>query len=242
MRVLDYRLCTRAALEAAQTHAQEVAVGWCGDWLGVATAAASCAVTPLSPGRRADLTGACRQAEGRWGRVWMREDVQALSAMVFGSGPRGSGEMAEVLVRRAQQQLLSRLAGSEGGLSDLPAWPADMRQPGRALMLLRLVQPTQEVELVLEPARPVATALQRKGASPPVRPETALLRQGLRMDVRLASAEVELGALQDLAVGDVLRLDAGLQDGAQLWVAGNRLPCQGYPGTVRGRAAIEIGR
>jgi flagellar motor switch/type III secretory pathway protein FliN len=70
----------------------------------------------------------------------------------------------------------------------------------------------------------------------------AIAKQTVRVDVRLGESELDLGSLQTLSVGDVLRLDKKLDEGVELHVGDQRLPCIGYLAAHDGDVVIELAR
>lgn len=131
-------------------------------------------------------------------------------------------------------------------LADAPqtnehAAPAHFAQAGRALLQLTLRGEHDALRLLVElpEAQPPATT--RKPA-PLGSARAAIGQQPVTVEVRLGSAEIHLGALATLAVGDVLVLDRRLDEGVELRVDEQRLPCVGWLGSVDGRIAVEVAR
>jgi hypothetical protein len=94
---------------------------------------------------------------------------------------------------------------------------------------------------------PEAAARWRRSAhdqAPPVREPlasatAALASRSLAVQVELEGCELEVGVLRDLQVGDVVRLEHGLQSPATLRHAGAPL-CRGYLGRQGNLKAVEL--
>ncbi|PHV12867.1 FliM/FliN family flagellar motor C-terminal domain-containing protein [Chitinimonas sp. BJB300] len=69
---------------------------------------------------------------------------------------------------------------------------------------------------------------------------TAVKHQRIHLQVDLGEAELSLGQLQSLQVGDVVRLDRHLGDALNIHDTQGRLVCHGQPGQRLGWRAIEV--
>jgi hypothetical protein len=112
------------------------------------------------------------------------------------------------------------------------------------------------LEVVIQASASVAGAMMASIASPaPANSRTradlpavsfldeALSRRSVRVRVGLASAELDLGSLQSLAVGDVIRLPHPLTLALAVRAEGDEaILCHAYLGRLEGRRAIELAK
>src|SRR5207245_4129234 len=106
-------------------------------------------------------------------------------------------------------------------------------------MTLSLRLASEELSLLMELPRASAHVASRDGLLPV---QGAIAKQTVRVDVRLGESELDLGSLQTLSIGDVLRLDKKLDEGVELHVGDQRLPCIGYLAAHDGDVVIELAR
>lgn len=123
-------------------------------------------------------------------------------------------------------------------VSTLSAWSGAVvvSLPFRARLLLA----ADAVRKLVAEARG-APAPARPGASRPLLgiPE-AIGERALRIEVHLEGCDIEIGALQDLQLGDVLRLRQALDKPASVSVADGVPVFSGFLVRSRGRKAIEL--
>jgi flagellar motor switch/type III secretory pathway protein FliN len=233
-----YRLCSAAELAGFEAHAVQVLQAWARQWTGEAGAPAlDCrVVAPLATDEVVQGRWCC--AEGVHGSVWAApEGAAAMAGLLFGE-PLIAGEVALEAGRRALAALLQPLAGAAPTSGH--AAPAHFAQAGRALLQLTLGEPSALRLLVELPETQRAAAARRPVPLGSAR--TAIGQQPVTLEVRLGEAEIALGALATLAVGDVLVLDRRLDEGVELRLDEQRLPCAAYLGSVDGRIAVEVTR
>jgi hypothetical protein len=109
--------------------------------------------------------------------------------------------------------------------------------PGGARLLLQAAMVRaclDAADTAPQPATPV------KGGPATVPVERALAASGLQLQVQLDGCELDVGSLQDLQVGDVLRLRHALDAPAAVSLADGVPLFTGFLARSRGRKAVEI--
>jgi flagellar motor switch/type III secretory pathway protein FliN len=173
----------------------------------------------------------------------MRTDaVSELIGFVFGTGKIAADGMAAEAGDLAAQAWLALLTNASAPAVPVETLPAHATQPGQQSVHIEICAEDRALELVVQPAEAQGVTVVKSGDAPLGRLDRALAGQALRLQVILGEAEVDLGTLQDLAVGDILRLHCRLDQPAEVLLLGQKLGCTAYPGTLDGRAAVEIGR
>lgn len=242
MEVHDYLVCTRSALQAVRTHVEDALQAWAADWMG-ASAELSVQCFPFELPEREDLSDAWCQFTGRWGSAWVRADAQSIaSAALFGVQSTDGDGVAVSVADQAVRALLERLTDSQTPPLKMDALPALALAPGRQTMRVEIRTGELLLELVVQGSRAEGLRSSKKLSPPLTRLDIALTGQALPLRARLGETEINLGALQDLAVGDIIRLDRQLDQPAELILLDEKLPCRGYLGMLDGRIAVEIGR
>lgn len=249
MEVRPYRPCTASDVGAAQARVEEILATWSAAWTDAGGVGGEVSASiGENPAAFASDGPWCTVA-GSHASVWTRTASAAVATeLLFDEavvGGRRSEGLAMSLGRRALAELLSALAGTAptgaSGLQEVPA-PVHLLQAGRAVLRLQLELATAGViDVYLERSGPVSEATPGRG---PALADLSLglADQAVEVQAVLGDTEIELGLLHGLAIGDVLRLDAQVDDGIELRIGGKRLPCKGYLGTIDGRLAVELGR
>ena len=148
-------------------------------------------------------------------------------------------ELGEACRRDQQERLLAtlRLGESEARGASAPNFPG--RWSGNVVAALpggaRLLIEATAVERLL---RPAPAKPSRAGALVPLAHAFADL--AFPLQVRLEGCDLDLGSLQDLQPGDVLRLRHRLDVPASVCGAGGDALFQGFLARSRGRRAIEL--
>jgi flagellar motor switch/type III secretory pathway protein FliN len=243
-----FRLCTRADLAAVRARVEEALAPWAHEWSSTAPAGEwPVAADPLDTATLGTPDDGVEwwRFEGGAGTVWARSaDAYGVAAWLFGAVDGGvpPGGLAAEVTRRAFAALLSRIAAAAGAAPHRTLGaPAHLLEPGRGAVQVRIDGRGAALQLVVEP--PVArTRAVRRTLEPLASTHAALAAQAVMVEARLGDIEVELGVLRTLAVGDVLRLPRRLDQGVELSVGGQRLPCVGYLAAVDGKVAVEIAR
>lgn len=250
MRVRAYRPCTTHDIESARARALAVCRAWAVDWADVATLGVE--VEPLTaksslPGAD-DSTLAWYGRIGTHGQVWASGAAAVLLAQTLFGGerpdPRRADGLALGVARQALGSLLAGLAGTAAGegaeLVAAPA-PVHLAEPGRAALLQRIRVGSVAIDVMAElPAHVPPAPLAKRSFAHSL--TASLTGQPVPVRAVLGQAEVELGVLQSLAVGDVVRLDGRLDDSIALWAGDQRLPCNAYLGSIDGHLAVEVAR
>ena len=248
-----FRLCTQADIDAVREHAAEAVEAWAREWV------TSTPVPELQVDARAPIAAALGplddgaewlRRDGAGGTIWARsEEAQGVAALLFmraGAGPIAAGGLAANVGKQALAALLQRMAAAPDQPGGEPARtlsaPSCLVEPGRAALAVRIDCAGAALQLFVEP--PVRSERRATGRKlePLASTRSALATHAVTIDARLGDIELELGALRTLAVGDVLRLSKRLDQGADLCVGGQRLPCVGYLAVVDGHVAVEIAR
>lgn len=230
-------------------NAGDVLSGWAADWGLAAGWSDPVCCTPAQAGPGA---WTCLGGEGdmaAWtgsGDGWVSE----LTAALFGGTPQVTPLLQEI-ADACREDALGRLRSflhlpahgvpAEPSAALLSSWGGavvlDLPFGWRVLLACGLVQAATA-------AAKGASASQARG------PQRAALSaigdaigaRELRMQVQLEGCEVDIGTLQDLQVGDVLRLRQGLDLPAAVSLAGGAPICRGFLVRSRGRKAIELAR
>jgi flagellar motor switch/type III secretory pathway protein FliN len=243
--VRPFRPCSSSDIAAMQSRAREALRDWSRHWLGAeldAGAAATC--RPPQQGSLDDA-GSWWQCRGAGGCVWVSHGQCAVVAQLLfgGDAARPSGErLASGVARRALDALMRSLvqAGETQGVQAAQV-PHHLAQPGRRALEIELKLATVQLSMLLE--LPQADALAKATRRETLKPtRDALARQAVRIDVRIGESELDLGTLRMLSVGDVLRLDRKLDEGVDLIVDGQRLPCVGYLAAQGDGVVVEVAR
>jgi hypothetical protein len=200
--------------------------------------------------------GTLPPAAGRWhalqgngiARAWLclPDDSNARLQQALFPGAASCGPLARALADSCRQDAMARLAGLLGLACDEAGSP-----PEAAIM--RVGSGAAEADLAAAlSARllvgPEAAARWREGSravkshahrAPLVAATAALAHRPLALQVELEGCELDVGALQELQVGDVVRLGHALHDPASVRHAGLPL-CHAYLGRRGSRKAIEL--
>lgn len=249
MDVRPYRPCTASDVGATQARVAEVLATWSEAWVDAGGVGGDVSASIGEGSAAFTSDGPWCTVAGSHGSVWTRTASAAVATeLLFDEavvGGRRSEGLAMSLGRRALSELLNALAGTAPtGASCLQEAlaPLHLLQPGRAVLRLQLQLATAGViDIYLERSRPASEAT--PGHGPALADMSlGLADQAVEVQAVLGDTEIELGLLHGLAVGDVLRLDAQVDDGIELRIGGKRLPCKGYLGTTDGHLAVELGR
>ncbi|MRW94179.1 hypothetical protein GJ699_29820 [Duganella sp. FT80W] len=250
-----YALISDTLLARVRAAADGALSAWCRDWgiaadapvLECARAWDASAQLPAAPGWQAPLIdGAAVLA-----RAWSSEMPAHVQRLLFGSERQyqmadGSAPLAAAAGVAAWQALSEQLARtllpSVAEAADAAPAAADnwRRASGAVLLVLRLGK--QACHLVLNHA-----AVERFNVGPHDLPPLApasyrqlLDSQSVLLAVGLGAAEVDLGSLVRLAVGDVVRLDALADRPLTLRGPDGTALCGGYLGRAGPSLALEL--
>lgn len=247
----DFRLCTEADIKSAHAHLLTVLDAWVGEWLGSA--------------QRRDLHVSCKIVEcefleaenekaqwfccvGAEGSVWASsQQTQAVGCLLFGQSSLSSDRTAFRVCEHALGSLLCQIAccpnDAATPLLSAHAPPTHLTTAGRWGLVFTIEAPNSVLTLLVE-RKPLAAQLRtsHEGREP-----LGSLREGINLQkvtigAWLGEAEIELGVLKSLEVGDVLQLDRLLSQGADIRVGDERLQCEGNLCVLDGQVAIEVVR
>jgi flagellar motor switch protein FliM len=80
----------------------------------------------------------------------------------------------------------------------------------------------------------------RSGAAAPIDRRQCIGAQTAQVRVWLGGASIELGVLQTLAIGDVVRLDARIDQPLSLTVEGQATGQRAFLGCLQGKRAVQL--
>jgi hypothetical protein len=252
MPVRDFLLCTQSALQACRLHLEQAFCAWARDWLGpLEGGAGAFHCEPWNGTAAAEHAGAWLESAGPWGRAWMPADAaDDMANLLFTPGPSpwgpaAGGGLAGSVAAQALKAWLAAACGAPQAAHEVAALPPCVFEPGRRLMQASVAPGPGRLVMLVEPAAPAFAAARPAGtaaAVPPARLDAVLAAHALRVDVTLGEAEVEVGLLQGLRVGDVLQLERRLDQPAQLRLGGEQIVCKAFPGQQDGQLAVELAR
>ena len=188
-------------------------------------------------------------AEGQGGSVHMREPqgwVRTLMAQLWGE-PHSAAPIAQRVAGTCGNALREALAGagpwSPAGMRSSASLPGRLRWSGSVLVTL-----PGDTRLLLDAiaARALVDSSGERALRSPARSTalvgvaSAMQRQGMRVHVQLEGAQLDLGALDQLRVGDVLRLQHRLDTPARVHGADGTPLFDGHLVRARGRKAVEL--
>lgn len=249
-----FLLLGASQLAAVAHKARAALVQWCAQW-GVSPDGAEVDATPAwesaLPERPVERVIA--GAEGRSLSCFWSGGRGPLSQRALFSLPRQTGQLVGEVAERADQALLAALAAGLGLDTSLRQVADDdmalrtlltrARQPGSGAALLRVHLAELDLWCVLEagavpvldsPPRP------RPSALAPCRVGSVCAGLPVRLPVQVGSAEVDLGSVAALGVGDVIRLDTPLDAPIQVKTAEGRSMFMAYPGRSGDGLVIEV--
>jgi flagellar motor switch/type III secretory pathway protein FliN len=242
MAVRPFRLCTATERESFQAHAAQALQAWAHEWSAAPSELRfSCAI--------ADDAALARQGDGdRWlhcegaqGAVWIESQrAGELAGLLFGA--RASGITSLAVAECALLALMRQLAGApEAAMPASSSAPEHLAQPGRAVLCVEIEAGAPTLRFLVElPASKWPRAADGRASLGSA--QHALGQHTVAIDAWLGEAEIQLGLLRTLAVGDVLVLNRKLDDSLDLRVGDRRLPCVAYLGMLDGQVAVEVAR
>lgn len=170
-----------------------------------------------------------------------------LAARLFSGDPE-TGSIAADVARACESDLLSRLRAAlalQEGAPDVP--PREARRPWSGWVLARppgnavLLLSPEVVRSVVDVPAPALPARRRAFPGEALVPvQDAFARSGVRVRVELEECELDLGVLNELQCGDVLRLKHRLDAPAVARHAQGDILFGGYLVRRGGRRALEL--
>jgi hypothetical protein len=255
MQATPFTLVAGSLLDAAQAALTPLVAAWARQW-GLPADACSVSVLRAWDGVPAKSAGAWSACSGKGeGAAWLfvpAELCPALERSLFAPdgtyAPQGEGQasVAPAAARRACEALQDVLVQA--------VLPAALRAPGEApaalwhrgsgAALVSVSVGKQACQVLLN--GPALRALQGKAA--PLSPLPALTTVDYRqavgstpvvLQLTIGAAQVSLGSLMSLAVGDVVRLDAGADAPVSMSTLGGTPVFDAYLGKVGDQVAVE---
>jgi flagellar motor switch/type III secretory pathway protein FliN len=235
-----------------------VTAAWAERWLSAGSAEV-----------RAEMLGAEAERNGDWlalksgaSAVYLKRPVgiyKALALAMFGDvakapglsdapSPMVAGTLASALqdLGAAVLAALNPAKESPDVLSIAAPPPAETWDPGAGALMIRIECKPLQLRLLLPGSlsaaylRGAETARASPSAAPLENPLSMLATRSVRVAAQLGEAEIDIGTLQSLAVGDVIKLDTRVDQPAQLLSADGTPLCHGYLGTRDGYKSLQL--
>lgn len=236
---------TTLAMQRADSALAQWETQWCslGDHRVSCVAASDAAALPPAAEWRQRIL-----ANGRPVWLWSAPETPVLLGrqlfMPAEPGQHGqrNSALATGVAQTALEDLLRQLTEQVGAQPSLTAaaapFPAAMLRYGSGALVCRLDLTVGQILLLLPAEVPTATAQ-------PPRPALRSLHQALTalpvtLQVQLSEAELTLGYLNTLAVGDVLTLPTQVDQTLQVLGPGGSAICRAHLGTCGGMHAVEL--
>jgi flagellar motor switch/type III secretory pathway protein FliN len=162
----------------------------------------------------------------------------ATGSLLFG----GSAPLAAQVARRAADDLVGRLLVRFGGgeprrANGAPALPGAFFQPGSGTAVLDLEMPDAKLRIV---ARAPHAAPPPRAPAPVGELQGAMHGVPVTLGVELAELDMELGTLQSLEAGDVIRLPLEIDQPLRIAAPDGRTVCFGDLGRLQGCRALAL--
>lgn len=254
MAVHGFKIVNQTELDAVRAHAEQARDVWLDHWMG-------------SPGRQVgiDVVSAAGLAAdwghgSRWlvGRINGRriglhagDDLDRVLLAALGSDPQPQpgGRMSERIVYQALQDLviclLHRFGADTARIAlerDGEALLQEVRRPGSGFVGVKMRLDTAEIVVAIEweLAAPGMDAPVRGSDLPSLSSASESIGESkLKLAVVVGDAELDLGALAELARGDVIRLDKSLAEPLEVWIE-DRPVCRAQLGAKNGGKAVQL--
>lgn len=242
MNVRPFVLLSDATVSAVESMARDIVTDWLGAWgqtgavevtaVGAASAAGSVADGVVW--RSGAAGGACAFA-------WSGQFPHALHKLLFGSDRMTAASLAAAAARSMLDQLVERLDAALGAPGERMPLP---HAPGSGALLLKVGCGAEVLFCLVSPAALHARFPRRQQALPaalaPVRFGALFGTLPVLLPIRAGAAQLTLGSLASLAVGDVIRLDRPVDQPLSVHGAGGEHLCNGYLGLQGGEVSIEV--
>jgi hypothetical protein len=184
------------------------------------------------------------------GELWRAVAEKLFGTPADAAGPQAAGAKSIVddVVAQSFGDLVQRLVSPAGAGTPAPSsWApsADAWQRGSGAAIVEF--PAWDGCLALLLSAPYAAHLlnrrersRRSGAAPPIDRRQCIAAQTAQVRVWLGGASIELGVLQTLAVGDVVRLDARSDQPLPLTIEGQATGQRAFLGCLQGKRAAQL--
>jgi hypothetical protein len=241
------RAWRRDQLILVEDGLQRALDAWCRDW-GVFPPAMPLACEPWREEAAGDTEWHALRADSGPPGAWLCAPADAELLAAFGMGPVARGVRAACLHDAAARVAIA-LGLPTVGDAEPSGPPADLVRPWAGAVCVRLHAPGHW--LLVIGAEALQAVLQRGGgARPPAGQRAArqalvpigqaLATRPLPLQVRLDGCELDLGALQSLARGDVVRLRHVLTQPAHVTDGDGRACLAGYLASRGPRKALAL--
>ena len=249
MNVTPYLLLKRSRADQLSQRALAALGDWAAGWTALPDHAVAC-------------SDACEAAPGSLEQAWSRRvladgaevwtalpwDAQRwMEQLVFGQddgAPHSAlgGTVALGALEALQAQLLQGLSGQASRPETGSPLPPALLRRGAGTVLCTVQLGARTLRLLLPAAAQGAPAPTRRGDAPLARLREALAALPVPLTVELCRAELTLGYLRTLAVGDVLALPMALDAPLQVRGPNAAAVCAAHLGAVEGHRAVELSK
>jgi flagellar motor switch/type III secretory pathway protein FliN len=250
--VTPFVLLGASALAARRASLLETARAWRSEWgVEVAELTVSClrASEPEAPPQIGWQE--CRQAHATL--AWCRAEghlAGTVERAMFRHGdatPASRSSMAAQVSQAALDDLITRLLRRPGVSTasgpvrrDPGEPPAGLFSAGAGAIDIRVSIGDAALRIIVPYIQEAAPLAAHSAATKMMDAAVALSHASVTVSAEIGSAEIEIGDLQTLAAGDVIRLGRGLDTLVAL-VGSDGIPlCRGHLGTRDGTLALEI--
>lgn len=263
-KVRPYRIYGETQTDLIRMQAGQIVDAWLDNWTCARDAAMPSRIQLVrDPAARKEAT--CLRItgmEGEWCAIGLSNEFSSgfYRSMFNLRSPVPGGEtfgVVNFVIQEALADLASRLMAGGGlvdtlvGRTESGALPEETYEPGSGCLTLRLQIASVETRVWLSrsvvdrylknaPARQVDARAAASDAATLVHPQQAIGRQRMTARIRLGDADLTLGELAVLAVGDVIKLDNRIADRAELVFQDTHTKCLGYLGKADGKYALRI--
>jgi flagellar motor switch/type III secretory pathway protein FliN len=247
--VTPFLLLKRSRAEQLSQRALAALSDWAAGWCALPDHAIAC-------------SDACEAAPASLEQAWSRRvladgaevwialpwDAQRwMEQLVFGQddGARHSplgGTVAAGALDALQAQLLQGLSGQASRPEPGAPLPPALLRRGVGSVLCTVQLGARTLRLLLPAAAQGAPAPTRRGTAPLAPLRDALAALPVPLTVELCRAELTLGYLRTLAVGDVLALPMTLDAPLQVRGPGATAICAAHLGALDGHRAVELSK
>lgn len=265
MNVRPFRLLGATALNALDDKANDAIRGWVDAWFAAPLPPSATDGVRVRTTTPSDFEGA---TEDHWWRIigphphWLglhiptgarRAIAERLHGFQSGPLPDRSSSLSQQLLNRVFLDLGQRLLTAygvtlESGVARIVQQTPvpSVWQRGSGAVVAEMQSGGEKVILLLPPeltVKPLSENQPRQGAPLAARGDS-LDSQAVRLRAWVGTAELRLDAMQGLRVGDVIRLDCGIDQPLRLLldVPGReeRPLARGYLGTAQGHQAVQL--
>jgi hypothetical protein len=247
--VTPYVLLGRSRAERLTRRALAALAQWAGGWASLPDHAVACSDACETAPAALDLAWTRRAlADGAEVLVALPWDSQPwMESLVFGlddGAPRSplAGSVADEALEALLAQLVEALTGqasAPAAAGAMAAAPALLRR-GAGTVLCTVHLGARALRLLVPAAAAGAPARARDSGMPVVPLRQALARTPVALTVELGRAELTLGYLRTLAVGDVLALPMALDAPLSLHGPDGAPLCAAHLGSTGGQRAVEL--